>query len=57
MQYIMALLEEHYDDGFGAVVEAFKEGAATLAKGSGGQRIFWDHLPKVSCSVMPQSYS
>ena len=47
MQYIMAPLEEHYDDGFGAVGEAFKEAAETLAKESGGKRIFWNHLPEL----------
>ena len=47
MQYIMAPLEAHYDDGFGAVGEAFKEGAEILAKESGGRRIFWNHLPEL----------
>lgn len=47
MQYIMAPLEEHYDDGFGAVGEAFEEAAAILAKASGGQRIFWNHMPEI----------
>jgi hypothetical protein len=47
MQYIMAPLEQHYDDGFGAVGEAFKQAADILAKASGGRRIFWNHLPEV----------
>lgn len=47
MQYIIAPLEEHYDDGFGAVGEAFKQAAEILAKESEGRRIFWNHLPEV----------
>ncbi|MCL4524532.1 MAG: hypothetical protein M1453_00370 [Acidobacteria bacterium] len=46
MQYIMAPLEEHFDDGFGAIGEAFFDAAKGLAKASGGKRIFWNHLPE-----------
>jgi hypothetical protein len=47
MQYILAPLEEHYDDGFGAVGDAFKSAAEELAKTNSKQRVFWNHLPEV----------
>jgi hypothetical protein len=47
MQYLMAPLEEHYDDGFGAVGVAFKEAAEVLAEASEGKHIFWNHLPEI----------
>jgi hypothetical protein len=48
MQYLMAPLEEHYDNGFGAVGEAFREAAKALANANGQQqRIFWSDLPVI----------
>jgi len=47
MQYLMAPLEEHYDDGFGAVGEAFRLAAERLAKANDAERIFWDDLPVI----------
>ena len=47
MQYLMAPLEEHSDDGFGAVGEAFKAAADTLAKANGEQKLFWNDLPVI----------
>jgi hypothetical protein len=46
MQYLMAPLEEHYDDGFGAVGDAFHQAAQTLEKENKGKSIFWEHLPE-----------
>jgi hypothetical protein len=47
MQYLMAPLEEHYDDGFGAIGEAFNAAAAALAKANGADRMFWSDLPVI----------
>jgi hypothetical protein len=47
MQYLMAPLEEHYDDGFGAVGDAFHRAAKGLEKENAGQRFSWNHLPEI----------
>ena len=45
--YMMAPLEEHYDDGFGAVGEAFLRAAELLGKASDGKPIFLEDLPEI----------
>lgn len=45
MQYLMAPLEAHYDDGFGATAEAFMRAAEDLAKRE-GPKAFFEHLPE-----------
>jgi len=47
MAYMMAPLEEHYDDGFGAVGEAFHRAADVIAKDSDGKPIFLEGLPEI----------
>lgn len=44
--YMMAPLDEHYDDGFGALGEAFRKAAETLKKVDGDERFFLNHLPE-----------
>lgn len=44
MQYLMAPLEQHYDEGFGAIAEAFFHAAEILSKQEGPQ-VFLEHLP------------
>lgn len=48
MQYLMAPLEEHYDDGFGAVGDAFYRAAKALEKENKGLRFAWNHLPQIA---------
>ena len=46
MQYLLAPLEQHSDDGFGAVGESFKRAADMLVKtDEARQRMFWSELP------------
>jgi len=45
--YLMAPLDKHYDDGFGAVAESFYEAAKALQKENAGQRFAWNHLPQI----------
>jgi len=45
MQYLMAPLEAHYDDGFGATAEAFMRAAGDLAKRE-GTKASLEHLPE-----------
>ncbi len=46
MQYILAPLEKHSDDGFGAVGESFKRAADVLVKtDEARKRMFWSELP------------
>ncbi len=45
MQYLMAPLEAHYDDGFGATAEAFMRSAEDLAKRE-SPKAFFEHLPE-----------
>ena len=44
--YMMAPLGEHYDLGFGAIGDAFRDAAETLRKANGTKRISWNHLPE-----------
>lgn len=44
--YMMAPLAEHYDDGFGAVADAFRDAAIKLREGSGSKPFQWEHLPE-----------
>lgn len=46
MQYILAPLERHSDDGFGALGDAFKRAADVLVKtDEASKRMFWSELP------------
>lgn len=42
----MAPLGEHYDLGFGAVGDAFREAAQRVSKPAGERPILWGHLPE-----------
>jgi hypothetical protein len=44
--YMFAPLAEHYDDGFGAVADAFRDAAKKLREGSGEKPFQWGHLPE-----------
>ena len=46
MLWMMMPLEEHYDDGFGAVGDAFRRAAETLSKNNSDGPMFWNHLPE-----------
>src|ERR1700733_4617149 len=46
--YMLAPLSEHYDDGFGAIGDAFRNAAQTLRKTNGGDgRASLDDLPEI----------
>jgi hypothetical protein len=46
VQYVLAPLEKHSDDGFGAVGESFKRAADVLVKtDEARKRMFWSELP------------
>lgn len=47
MLYTMAPLEQHYDDGFAAIGDAFREAAKVLAKETSGKHFGWSHLPEL----------
>lgn len=47
MNYMMAPLGEHYDDGFGAVGDAFHHAAGILAKASDESPILLEDLPEI----------
>jgi hypothetical protein len=47
MNYMMAPLEAHSDDGFGAVGDAFYHAAQSLAKASDDNPIFFEDLPEI----------
>lgn len=45
--YMLAPLGEHYDDGLGAVADAFANAAKILRETNGGKKTFqWEHLPE-----------
>lgn len=44
--YMMAPLGEHYDDGFGAVADAFRNAAIKLREANGNKVFQWEHLPE-----------
>lgn len=46
MNYIMAPLEEHADDGYGAMAEAFLASANVLLAKQDGHQAFLEHLPR-----------
>lgn len=46
MLWLMMPLEEHYDDGFGAVGDAFRRAAESLSKNNSDGPMFWNHLPE-----------
>lgn len=45
MQYLMAPLDAHYDNGFGAIAEAFLRAAEDLTKRE-DPKTFFEHLPE-----------
>ena len=45
MQYIMMPLDAHYDSGFGAIAESFRDAALALKKAVPNPA-FFDHLPQ-----------
>jgi hypothetical protein len=47
MLWMMMPLEEHYDDGFGAVGDAFRRAAETLNKNNSDGPMLWSHLPEI----------
>jgi hypothetical protein len=47
MLWMMMPLEEHYDDGFGAVGDAFRRAAETLGKNNSDGAMLWSHLPEI----------
>ena len=51
IQYLMTPLDEQYDDGFGAIAEAFKE-AATILPRENPKPAFFGHPHRASSSVM-----
>jgi hypothetical protein len=44
--YMMAPLGNHYDDGFGAVADAFRDAAIKLRGVNGDKAFQWEHLPE-----------
>jgi hypothetical protein len=56
--YMLAPLSEHYDDGFGAIGDDFRNAAQTLRKTNGGDGMhLWTTYPKFICFAMRLSYS
>ncbi|MGH9638275.1 MAG: hypothetical protein ACRD72_25860, partial [Candidatus Angelobacter sp.] len=47
MLWMMMPLEEHYNDGFGAVGDAFRRAAETLNKNNSDGPMLWSHLPEI----------
>src|SRR6202020_275814 len=45
--WMMAPLGEHYDDGFGAIGDAFWDAAQRLRKSNGDEVFFLNHLPEI----------
>lgn len=43
---MFAPLAEHYDNGFGAVADAFRDAAIKLREGSDRKPFQWEHLPE-----------
>src|SRR5205823_9071404 len=44
--YMFTPLGEHYDDGFGAVADAFRDAATKLREANGDKVFQWEHLPE-----------